>query len=120
MVRTTSKSSINTTEESLQKQRLRQEVYSMNLEHLTVPKGKEVLKESHSHRDKGANLTALRDQRPLVASHQDGIYMSRVNSIPWSAALSPPGSRLGSHRQSWLKSLWGKKLAGRTRVGDES
>lgn len=70
MVRTTpSKPSINTTEESLQKLRL-----DRNLEHLTVPEGKEVLKESHSSRDEGANLTALKDQRPLITSHHDGIY----------------------------------------------
>jgi hypothetical protein len=85
-----------------------------------VPEGKEVLKESHSYRDKGANFTALKDQRPLITSYHDGIYMSRVNSIMWYPALSPPVARQGSHRQSWLKSLWGKKLAGRIRVGDES
>lgn len=109
-VRTTpSKPSINTTEETLQKLRLRQEVYSMNLEHLTVPEGKEVLKESHSHKHKGANFRALKDQRPLITSLHNGMRLhARVNSIMWYPALSPPGSWLGSHRPSSVKPLWGR------------
>lgn len=81
----------------------------MNLEHLTVPEGKEVLKESHSHRHKGANFRALKDQRPLITSLHNGMRLhARANSIMWYPALSPPGSWLGSHRPSWVKPLWGR------------
>lgn len=78
-----------------------------------MPEGKEVLKESHRKATK-ESIRALNKQRPLITFHSDGIYMSRSvpsTKAPGSSGLLQPWLR--SHRQSWLKSRWGTKPAGK-------